>query len=889
MKTLSGSEIRNEFLAFFKEKDHTIVRSSSLIPSDDPSVLLTTAGMQQFKPYFLGERKPPHPRLTSVQKCFRTSDIDEVGDPTHTTFFEMLGNFSIGDYFKAEAIAFAWELLTERWKIPTERLWVSVFSGEGAIPADEEAHELWASRGVDPRKIRRFGTKDNFWGPPGPTGPCGPCSEIHFDLTGIPCTRGDACGPNCSCNRFFEIWNLVFMQYNKLAEDEFVPLPGKNIDTGMGLERIAMILQGKNDIFATDLFLPLFTEIERVLRLDPRPKEDPETLRSMRILADHVRGATFLVSDGVLPSNEGRGYVLRRIVRRALVHARKLGHTEPFLQDLVPTVISMFKNTYPTLEENYTYILKVLGSEEERFLATLDKGLRIVHEEIEALRNAGSQTLPGALAFKLYDTFGFPLELTSDIAQDNGFRVDIEEFEECMAAQRIKARSSWKGSLDTVWSAQAAGEGQHTEFLGYDTLELTSMVTLILVNGSRTGIARAGQAADLIVSQTSFYPESGGQVGDQGIIEGQHGSFRVTDTKYAFGETIVHRGTVLKGVIREGEEVVLRVDEHKRSATARNHSCTHLLHYALRERLGDHVKQSGSLVAPDRFRFDFTHFQALRDEELYDVEWLVNEKIRENHPVRTAQMSYQQAREQKAIALFGEKYGDTVRVVEMDDFSRELCGGTHVRRTGDIGLFKIVHESSVGAGLRRIEAVTGEAAIRYIQAMEKELRKASSLLQARSDGLVSGIERLLERQKLLEKQCQVRQKEHLTETVTRLVATTKKVGRFSVVTAQVDEDIPMLRTLSDLVRNRLRSGIVLLGSRANDKAILLLAVTKDVSTTIKAGDLIKELAKEIGGSGGGKADMAQAGGPLVEKLPHALARLERLLEHFQSSLPSSPS
>jgi alanyl-tRNA synthetase len=889
MKTLSGAEIRKEFLSFFQEKGHTVVRSSSLIPADDPSVLLTTAGMQQFKPYFLGERTPPHVRLTSVQKCFRTSDIDEVGDPTHTTFFEMLGNFSVGDYFKAEAIAFAWELLTRRWGIPEERLWISVFSGEGPIPADEEAHDLWVAMGVEPRKIRRFGAKDNFWGPPGPTGPCGPCSEIHCDLTGTPCSLGERCGPNCSCNRFFEIWNLVFMQYNKTAEGTYVPLPARNIDTGMGLERIAMILQDKKDIFSTDLFSPILRDLQEIVGAAGRIRdEDPESVRSLRIIADHVRGATFLVSDGVLPSNEGRGYVLRRILRRALVHAQKLGYTDPFLQRLVPTVISTFETAYPGLQEHRSYILKVIASEEERFLATLEKGLHIVQEEIEHLRATGAQVLPGSAVFKLYDTFGFPVELTADLAREKGFAVDTEGFEACMAAQREKARASWKGAQEMLWAAGKEVAREATEFLGYDALELTSTATALFVKGVRTAVAHKGEEADLVTPQTPFYPESGGQVGDQGIVQAPRGLFQVRETRYTAGETILHRGTVLEGELAEGDEVILRVDAEKRAATARNHSCTHLLHYALRRSLGDHVKQSGSLVTPERFRFDFTHFQALEDEELYEIERIVNEKIRENHPVHTERMPYRQARESKAIALFGEKYGEVVRVVGMGDFSRELCGGTHVRRTGDIGFFKILHESSVGAGLRRVEAVTGEAAVRYAQGLEKEMKRASALLQVRPDAMVSAIERLIERHKNLEKQFEGRQKEDVSQVVSRIIADAKKVGSLTMLAAEVDAEVSVLRKISDLVRDRLRSCIVLLGARRDGKALLLLSLTKDLSRSMKAGDLIKELAKEIGGSGGGRADMAQAGGPLADRLPQAFARLEEIVKKSHHPPAASP-
>jgi len=782
----------------------------------------------------------------------------------------------VGDYFKAEAIAFAWEILTKRWGIPEEILWITVFRGEDTIPEDQEAITLWTSMGVPSHKIFKFSAKDNFWGPPGATGPCGPCSEIHCDLTGTPCHLGSACGPNCECNRFIEVWNLVFMQYNKTGEHSFEPLPARNIDTGMGLERIAMILQGKEDIFSTDLFYPIIEEIKKIIGCE-KAVYDQEAVRSLRIIADHIRGSTFLVSDGVLPSNDGRGYVLRRILRRALVHARKLGYTQAFLPRLAATVIEMFKETYTELEENRSYIFRVIRSEEERFLETLETGMRIVQSEIERLHSAGRHVLPGELVFKLYDTYGFPVDLTADMAQENGFMIDRQGFEQSMDIQREKARASWKGTKEARWTTEHELSGMATEFLGYDRLEITSTLTCMFAHGKRVDRIVEGEEGELVTSQTPLYAESGGQVGDQGTIEGPLGLFQVLETAYGSDEVIVHKGKVLKGELREGHEVLLRVDRTKRLATARNHSCTHLLQYALRQCLGDHVKQSGSLVAPERFRFDFTHFSALDEGEMYGVETLVNDKIRENCPVDIQTMPYQRARDQKAIALFGEKYGDTVRVVGMGDFSRELCGGTHVRRTGDIGLFKILHESSVAAGVRRIEALTGEAAIKHFQDLEKEYRQVSLLLQSQPGELTSRIHRLIEKQKVLEKQVESRKVEGIHEITTRILARAKQVGGITVITAELREDVPILRKISDMARDHIRSGVILLGGRDQDKAILLLSITKDLTPTLNAGGLIRELAKEIGGSGGGRPAMAQAGGPFPEKLPQAFMRLEELL------------
>ncbi|MEW6443559.1 MAG: alanine--tRNA ligase [bacterium] len=876
MKHLSAQQIRDEFLRFFQDRGHLWVRSSSLIPSDDPTVLLTTAGMQQFKPYFLGEQAPPGRRLTSVQKCFRTSDIDAVGDATHDTFFEMLGNFSVGDYFKKEAISFAWELLTRAWGIPEERLSVTIFGGERVIPEDQEAADLWQARGVPAAKIFRFGTTDNFWGPPGPTGPCGPCSEIHFDLTRNPCSLGASCRPNCACGRFLEIWNLVFMQYNKRGEDVFEPLPAKNIDTGMGLERIALVLQEKPSIFETDLFRPLLESISEIcgLRLETM---DAAALRSCRIIADHLRGAAFLVSDGVLPSNEGRGYVLRRILRRSLVHARRLGHAGPLVDRVLEVILAMFRQSYPELADNRAFVSRVLGSEEKRFLETLETGIRIFQTELDKLEAAGGGTLPGHLVFKLYDTYGFPPELTQDLAAERKLAVDLDGFAACMEEQKEKARASWKGTDAGRWSQEGALAGVQSEFVGYDRLENTSVIALLVTGGKRTPEVREGDEAELVVQQTPFYAESGGQVGDQGVIEGARGSFLVTNTYYGPGHTILHTGKVTRGRLQEGEEVLLRVDGRRRRATAGNHTATHLLQFALRTLLGDHVRQSGSLVSPDRLRFDFTHFAPLSEEETRSVEALVNERIRENHSMEVRHLSFQEAQAQKAIALFGEKYGDVVRLANIGGFSKELCGGTHVTRTGDIGFFKIVHESSVAAGVRRIEALTGEGATRYVQDLEKEYRQVSSALQARPGEVLQRIQRLQDKHKELEKGLQSKHKDQLLEKAEEILASAEKIGAIPVVTAQYEADAATLRKLADFIKDRLRSGVVLLASGDQGKVQLILSVTKDLIPPLHAGNLIREVAKEVGGSGGGKPEMAQAGGSRPEAVPGAFERLKALL------------
>jgi len=875
VKSLSAQKIRTEFLEYFHAQGHQKVRSSSLIPSNDPTVLLTTAGMQQFKPYFLGEQKPPAGRLTTAQKCFRTSDIEEVGDSTHDTFFEMLGNFSVGDYFKKEAIAFAWELLVGEWDIPPERLSVTVFGGYDPLPPDEEAEHLWKAQSVPEERIYRFGPQDNFWGPPGITGPCGPCSEIHYDLTQVPCSD-PCCGPNCECGRFLEIWNLVFMEYKKQEQGNYDPLPSKNIDTGMGLERIALVLQRKEDIFATDLFAPIFEAVVQLCRFSLKDAEEA-LVRSLRVITDHVRAATFLVSDGVLPSNDGRGYVLRRILRKALVHGRRLGQTEPFVERLLNVVIDNFQEAYPELSDNRGFISRVLASEEDRFLQTLETGIRIFLAEGERMEAAGEETLPGEVVFRLYDTFGFPPELTEDMAGERGLRVDRPGFDTCMTEQREKARASWRGDRQQGLTQEGALAGVQSEFVGYDRAEISSVVTHFFAEGRRTEEIGQGHAAQVVCSQTPFYAESGGQVGDQGLIEGPEGTFRVSDVQYGPGNVILHRGEVTRGRFQENQEVILKVDESRRRSTERNHTATHLLHYALRTVLGDHVRQAGSLVAPDRLRFDFTHFTALQEGEIDSLESIVNNKILENQPLGIRTLPFAEAQAEKAIALFGEKYDDVVRMVNVQSYSKELCGGTHVARTGDIGLFKIVSESSVAAGVRRIEALTGEASFRHVQAVEKEYREVAHSLQARPGELAGRLLQLQKRKKELEKSMKGRQVARLKQSAQELAERAETVGNIPCVTAEFEADADTLRKLSDLIRDRLKGGVILLGSRNQGKALLVLTVAKELTPRLHAGNLIREAAKEVGGGGGGKPEMAQAGGSSPEHMERTFQKLKELI------------
>jgi len=875
-----GSEIRRLFLDYFKSRSHQEIPSSSLIPEDDPSVLLTTAGMQQFKPFFLGERTPPARRLTSVQKCFRTSDIDEVGDETHCTFFEMLGNFSVGDYFKAGAIAYGLECLVETYGLPVDRLWITVFAGEEGVPVDEEAIRLWEEAGIPPGRIHKFGKKDNFWGPPGATGPCGPCSEIHYELTTTPCKLGEQCVPNCDCGRFVEIWNLVFMQYNKDASGAYNPLPSKNIDTGAGLERIAMILQGVPTIFETDLFAPVASAVAGEADREITGREDR---RSVRIICDHLRGATFLAADGVIPSNEGRGYVLRRIIRRAAVHGRKLGYRGPFLHRLSGVVVETFREAYPELADRAAYLSRMIGAEEERFADTLETGLRIFEAEAERIEGSGEGTLPGEVIFKLYDTYGFPSDLTRDMAAERGLQFDEEGFDRSMEGQRARARSAWKGEEGeeagrVVSAGDLEGKVTETRFLGYETETASSRVEAIFFEGVSTEAAAEGRTVDLLVRETPFYGEAGGQVGDRGTVKESRGEGEVTDAKSIDGRWIVHRIDLTRGEIRVGDEVELRVDPARRAPVRRNHTATHLLQAMLRRVLGDHVKQAGSLVAPERLRFDFTHFSPVKPGEIAEVEALMNEKVRENNPVTTEIRGYREALAGGATALFGEKYGEEVRVVGIEDYSAELCGGTHCGRTGDIGLFKIVGETGVAAGVRRIEALTGEGAFQYVQKEEEELRALSEMVQAQPGGIVEKVRRLQADNQALRKASEAVQKKASREATEDLVSGAREVAGVKVIAARVSgHDARGLRELADLLRHKLGSGVVLLGTEREGKALLLAAVTKDLTGRFHAGNLIRELAAVVGGKGGGRPDMAQAGGTKPEKLDEALAGIDELL------------
>ncbi|MCX5825073.1 MAG: alanine--tRNA ligase [Deltaproteobacteria bacterium] len=890
---MTGSEIRESFLKFFEGKGHARIASSPLVPKDDPTLLFTNAGMVQFKNCFLGLEDRGYYRAATSQKCVRAggkhNDLENVGvTARHHTFFEMLGNFSFGDYFKQETIAWAWEYLTCVMGLPKEKLWITVYTD------DDEAFRIWRDgMGVPAERIVRMGEKSNFW-MMGETGPCGPCSEILFDQgEGTGC-GSPACDVHCECDRHLEIWNLVFTQFDRDAAGKLNPLPKPNIDTGMGLERLAAVVQGVTSNYKSDLFTGIIRFIEKISgRTYGNNGEDDI---SIRVIADHSRAVTFLIGDGVLPSNEGRGYVLRRILRRAARHGKLLGMNRPFLHEVCGVVIDEMKGAYPDLVDKAAYIRKVVESEEHRFIETLDAGLRILQEEVAVLKESGGAVIPGDIVFKLYDTFGFPTDLTADIVRKDSLALDMEGFENAMAAQREKARESWKGSGQEAISEvyhRLSIDGIATEFSGYDAAGKTfkSQVTALLKKGQVVEEIGEGDEAEVIVARTPFYGEIGGQVGDTGAImsDGQV-IFNVMDTKRPLDNLITHVGKLQNGKLRKGDTVGLQVFEETRRATEANHSGTHLLQAALKQVLGEHVKQSGSLVNADHLRFDFTHFSKIEEEELARVEALANRMIRANVSVETAVMPLAEAVKTGATALFDEKYGETVRVVGMAGFSSELCGGTHVKRTGDIGFLKIVHESAIAAGVRRIEAVTGKTAVAHVRRLEDELRKTAGLLKIGLLETADRTEKLLRRERELEKEIEALKGKLAAKDSGDLMGRVRQIHGIDVLATVVEaSDVKTLRDLGDKLRDRLRSGIILLGSRADGKAMLLCLVTKDLNDRYHAGKIIQAIAPLVGGSGGGRPDMAQAGGPKPELLEQALDKLPTCFEPQQNPGRSTSS
>jgi len=874
---MTSDEIRRAFLSYFEERGHQVVRSSSLIPKNDPTLLFTNAGMVQFKGIFLTEETRDYRRAVTSQKCVRAggkhNDLENVGKTArHHTFFEMLGNFSFGNYFKKEAIGMGWDLLIRQWGLDPERMWITIYY------EDNEAFELWREIGVPAERIVRMGEKDNFWAM-GETGPCGPCSEIVIDQgEGVGCGRADCC-VGCDCDRFLELWNLVFMQFNRDSEGRLHPLAKPCIDTGMGLERIAAILQGVKSNFETDLFLPIIKGIETLSSV-PYGRNLPSDI-SMRVIADHSRAATFLINDGVLPSNEGRGYVLRRIMRRAMRHGKMLGIKGPFLHQTSSKVVDLMKDAYPELRESQDFVSKVIQNEEERFSETLDSGLKILREEMDRLQKEGKKILSGEVAFRLYDTFGFPLDLTADILQEERMSFDEEGFRVQMDGQRQKSKQAWQGigegKIKEVYR-RLVGEGVRTSFIGYEETQSDSKILKLIKGDEVVPSATEGERVEVITGKSPFYGEAGGQVGDRGLIFHEDFSLEVEDTLRPMGEFIVHQVRVKRGVVKEGMEATLRVDVNRRRATALNHTATHLLQAVLREVLGDHVHQAGSLVSPDRLRFDFTHFATIEEEDLERIEAQVNQKIRENLKVDTKTMLLEEALQTGAMALFGEKYGDKVRVVKVADFSIELCGGTHTSRTGDIGLFKIMNETGVAAGVRRVEALTGEGAYQFIKEEERELRKVALSLKSTPEEISAKVERLLERQRELEREVQSFQDKISHQEILDLLHFVREVKGVRLLSAKVDGKNPKrLREFVDQLKEKMGSGIILLGSHGEDKVSLILGVTADLTHRFNANDLIKKIAIHVRGTGGGRPDFAQAGGTDSKKLEEALKAIDDLI------------
>jgi alanyl-tRNA synthetase len=980
---LDSHKLRELFLSFFEGKGHRRVPSASLVPHGDPTLLFTSAGMVQFKPYFLGQSTTPHPRLTSYQKCFRTSDIESVGDASHLTFFEMLGNFSVGEadrsadlrpYFKREAIQWAWEFVTSSayLGLPPERLWATVYLD------DDEAVGYWKEVGVPEERIRRFGKGDNWWGPAGDDGPCGPCSELHYDFGPEHGCGREECAPNCECGRFLEIWNLVFMQFNQDRQGDLTPLPRPNIDTGMGLERIAAVMQGKSEVYQTDLFAPL---IEKVVEVCGKKYGDSaEADRALRVVAEHGRALAFLIADGVVPGNEGRGYVLRRLLRRAALFGRRLGLHRPFLGEVAQAVIDHMGDVYPELVRHRELLLGVLSQEEERFGRTLDSGLEVIEgllryrefhrgaipklvpflrdhrpasenaaavlerhgfgggdwetgqqigaeiaaetisqstqDFLEELEEAGSlaqellrkvegwgHEVSGNEIFRLYDTYGFPPELTAEVARERGFAVDLAGFEAEMERQRERARAAHRfGGRKYIERIEIQIPQLHIEvsehihrqaattskFVGYHALSQHTVVEGMIVNGDPEDVASQGQEVEVVLRETPFYGEQGGQVGDTGTIRGSGGAVAVEDTLHPLPDLTVHRGRVVEGEVALGDEVEAVVDGERRLDIARNHTATHLLQTALRRVVGEHVYQRGSLVAPDRLRFDYSHYVALSPQELSDVQALVNETVRQDLPVTVKEVAFQEAMDQGVIALFGEKYGEVVRMVQAGDFSRELCGGTHLRATGEIGFFLILSEASIGSGLRRIEAVTGRGAeslvrerLSALDTIATEVGATPALATEKVKEVMAGLEREQKHARSLERQLM---KDHARH----LVSEAEAVDGVKVVAARVQASgRDALREMGDMVRDGLGSGVVVLGAVVEGRPSFLAMITPDlVSRGLHAGEMVKAVAGVTGGGGGGRPEMAQAGGKDSARLEPALNTVKGLVRRLAT--PGKP-
>jgi alanyl-tRNA synthetase len=865
LRMMTSSEIRASFLEFFRKNGHTVVPSSSLVPGNDPTLLFTNAGMVQFKDVFLGKDTRGYSRAASAQRCVRAggkhNDLENVGyTARHHTFFEMLGNFSFGDYFKREAIHFAWNYITGTLGIPKERLWTTVYK------EDDEAQRIWTEEiRIDPTRCTRMGEKSNFWSM-GETGPCGPCSEIFYDH-GPDVPGGPPGSPDEEGDRYVEIWNLVFMQYDRSADGVLVALPKPSVDTGMGLERVAAVMQGVHSNYDIDLFKALIREAAEIT--GTRDLDSP----SLRVIADHIRACAFLILDGVVPSNEGRGYVLRRIIRRAIRHGYKLGQTRPFFYKLVSTLVREMGDYYSELVQGEERAAEVLSQEESRFAETLTTGMTLLDAETAKLT---SSVIPGETVFRLYDTYGFPVDLTADVARERGYTIDQQGFDVSMAAQRDRGRSASKFGVALKDSVKLSGK---TDFLGYDRLTGTGRVTAVIFDGAVVNTLSVGQEGQVVLDGTPFYAEGGGQMGDSGTLRGPSTIFTVRDTQ-KIGASFAHIGVVESGTLRVGDELEARVDGDRRTAIALNHSATHLLHAALRALLGKHVQQKGSLVAPDRLRFDFSHTQAVPADDLRRIEEMVNRAIRHNDAAQTRVMALDDAVAAGAMSLFGEKYESDVRVLSFGDFSMELCGGTHVERTGDIGLFKIISETGVAAGVRRIEAVTGQAAYEWVVRLDQVMRDIAGVLRGSREDVDEKVRELVDRSKRLEKEIQQLKSKLATGQGGDVSAQAKAVGGVKVLAIQVEgADAKALRDSVDQLKQKLGSSVVVLATVQDGKVVLVAGVSADLVAQLKAGDIAGAVAAQVGGRGGGRADFAQAGGTQPENLGAALASVEGLVRN----------
>jgi len=861
------NELREKFLSFFESKGHLILPSFSLVPENDPSILLINAGMTPLKPYFTGLKVPPSKRVATCQKCIRTPDIDNVGKTSrHGTFFEMLGNFSFGDYFKKEAIPWAWEFMIEVLGIPEDRLYVSVYLD------DDEAFDIWHNDvGLPKEKIFRFGKEDNFW--EHGTGPCGPCSEIYYDRGADKGCGRESCTVGCDCDRFIEVWNLVFTQYDRQEDMTYLQLKSKNIDTGMGLERLACVVQQVDNIFEVDTIRSLLDQVCDIAGV--KYGKDYKKDVSIRVITDHARSATMMVSDGVVPSNEGRGYVLRRVIRRAARHGRLLGIDGLFLAGLADTVINTFKDAYPHMEQKRDYIKKLISVEEEKFNNTLDQGMSILEEFIDSVKQKGSDTIDGEMVFKLHDTYGFPIDLTREIAKEYDLKIDEEGFLAEMKNQKEKAREAHFRKEGSAWEKDLfTGEHKHfaTKFIGYTQYEAKATVKYIISDGKLAENAMEGEEVAIVTDVTPFYAESGGQVGDTGIISGENFKMVVTDCKKNSDGKYLHFGKVETGMVQVEDAVELKIDIAKRKSTARNHTTTHILHKALKNVLGDHVNQAGSLVTPDRLRFDFTHFTALSAEQLEEIERQVNDVILSNYPVYIEEMSLDEAKKKGATALFGEKYADTVRVVMVDDYSMELCGGTHISATGEAGLIKIISESSIASGIRRIEALTGTGAVEWYRERERLLNEASMAAKTTPEEISFKITEIADELKKTRRELEELKAKALKNSVNDMIQKAIDVSGIKVLAERMDGlDINELRNTADMLKSKLGSSVVILASGSDGKVSLIISATKDaVERGIHCGKIVGEAAKAAGGGGGGRPDMAQAGGKDVNGIDKAV-------------------